>query len=219
MYLITRPNYTATREQLIEDLWPDGDLSAGSNSLNQSLYFLRRQFDPWYEDDVSAEYVSFASELVSLDAELARADSVEFMRLSREATSLATDAASVTRLLDLYRGQFAADFEYEEWAISWRTRVHAAYLDFACRAIDGLASANSLRAAVDVCLRVLAVDPDARDVERALVWLYWHSGARSAAETQYAHFAAAERADGMTAPSLVAVTRQTTPTAWATTPT
>jgi hypothetical protein len=62
-----------------------------------------------------------------------------------------------------------------------------------------------LKAACDVCLRVLSVDPDAADIERCLIWLYWRSGATSAAETQYAHFAGRERRDGLTATSLAEI--------------
>ena len=46
MYLITRPSFTANREQVLDALWPDADPASSSNSLNQSLYFLRREIDP-----------------------------------------------------------------------------------------------------------------------------------------------------------------------------
>jgi ATP/maltotriose-dependent transcriptional regulator MalT/DNA-binding SARP family transcriptional activator len=211
VYLITRPRHTATREQIIEDLWPEGDLGSGSNSLNQSLYFLRREFDPWYEDDVSAEYIRFASDLVSLDPDLVTADSVRFMESARRAMSGRIDLAQAGAVLDMYRGRFATDFEYEEWAQSWMTRVHAVFLHFARAMLDEAVHQASMPVAADVCQRVLNVDPDARDLEMALVWTYARLGARSAAETQYAHFAAAERDDGIQPPSLASLIAQTSP--------
>ena len=69
MYLVTRPGHTATREQVLDELWPDNDPGSASNSLNQTLYFLRREIDPWYEDDVSIEYVFFEGDLLWLDPE------------------------------------------------------------------------------------------------------------------------------------------------------
>ena len=66
MYLVTRPAFCANREQILDELWPDGDRSSASNSLNQSLYFLRREFDPWYEDGVSVDYLTFQGDLVWL---------------------------------------------------------------------------------------------------------------------------------------------------------
>jgi DNA-binding SARP family transcriptional activator len=197
MYLVTRPNYTATRDQVVEDLWPDGESSAALNSLNQSLYFIRREIDPWYEDDLSPEYVAYQSELVSLDPDLVLVDSGSFLTRSRQLMASDFSQTEATELLDRYRGQFCPEFEYEEWALGWRARVHAAYLDFAGRAIARLASASDYRSACDVALRVLCVDPDAEDIERKLVWLYWRSGARSSAQTHHAHLAARERDDGL----------------------
>ena len=57
MLLVTRPGHTATREQVLDELWPDSDPESAANNLNQSLYFLRRDIDPWFEDDISVEYV------------------------------------------------------------------------------------------------------------------------------------------------------------------
>ena len=31
-------------------------------------------------------------------------------------------------MLALYRGHFAPEFEYEEWADEWRTHLHTTYL-------------------------------------------------------------------------------------------
>jgi LuxR family transcriptional regulator, maltose regulon positive regulatory protein len=202
LYLVTRPNCTATREQVIEDLWPDGDLSAGTNSLNQSLYFLRREVDTWYEDDVSPQYITFEAELIALDADLVRADSREFVARSRALMSGGAEPAEIQQLLDSYRGHFAPEFEYEEWAMAWRSRVHAAYLDFARYAISAFVRADRLKPACDAALATLGVDPQASDVERSLIWLYWRIGATSAAERQYAHWAREQRADGFSADPL-----------------
>jgi len=195
MYLVTRPNHTATREQIVDDLWPDGDITSGLNSLNQSLYFLRREIDPWYEDDISAEYITYQAELVAFDQSLVRIASVEFVQRSRELLARDYLAGEAAALVDSYGGPFSPEFEYEEWAIAWRTRVHGAYLHAARSAIVRLANRFDYRSATDLALRVLAVDPAALDVERDLVWLYWRLGAKSAAEAQYRHLRAQESAD------------------------
>jgi two-component SAPR family response regulator len=121
-------------------------------------------------------------------------------------TAIRVEGARALR--EMYRGQFAPEFEYEEWAISWRARVHGAYLDFARASTQQFADLGELKAGIDVCLRVLSVDPHADDIERSLVWLYWRSGARSAAETQYAHYASEERRDGLMATSFSEIVSQ-----------
>ena len=69
-YLITRPDMSATRDQVLDALWPDLDPEVAVNSLNQTLYFLRRVFEEDYSDDLSPGYVHHDSDVVWLDPEL-----------------------------------------------------------------------------------------------------------------------------------------------------
>jgi DNA-binding SARP family transcriptional activator len=197
MYLVTRPNGTAQREQILEDLWPDTDPSSASNSLNQSLYFLRREIDPWYEDDVSADYVAYESELLWLDSGLVRVASIEFVADVRRSMSQHFNSADAIALLERYGGPFCPEFEYEEWAMTWRSRAHSAFLSFAHTAAAQLIERVDIRGARDVALQVLSVDPTAADLERVLIWTYWRLGNTSAASAQYQHLAAQESADGL----------------------
>ena len=197
MYLVTRPNFTATREQVLDELWPDADPTSATNSLNQSLHFLRRSLDEWYEDDVSAGYLRFESDVVWLDSELVSSTSAQFLRELRRTEPSGADLADLWRVIKLYRAPFAPEFEYDEWAISWRSRLHAAFLEFSARTIDALVSRQRLDEARDVAAQALEIDPTAQDAERRLVWLYWHLGARSAAAAQYSHLAAQDRSDGL----------------------
>ena len=207
MYLVTRPNFTATREQVLEDLWPDGDPDSGANSLNQSLHFLRRELDPWYEVDVSHDYVVFESELLWLDNDLTDVASTSFLREARRIDVAAVPAEEVVSLIQRYTGQFCPEFEYDEWAITWRARVHAAYLDLAHQGIRTLAFRSDLASALAIANSALTIDPTASDIERKLIWLYAKSGSDSAANAQFEHMASAMRADGLIPPSLGEVIR------------
>ncbi len=194
MYLLTRPGLSANREQVVDALWLDADPSGATNNLNQSLYFLRREIDPWYEDDVSVDYVHFQSDLVWLDPDLVRSDSLDLLRSSQLRPE--RSVGELSRDLMNYRAPFAPEFEYEEWAMSWRSRLHSTFLDLANDLIDRYVEAADLPAAVRVAVHVLHVDEDASDVERRLVWIYRQLGLLSAARAQYAHLAATELADG-----------------------
>ena len=68
--LLSRPRFASTREEVVESLWPDLDPSAALNSLNQTVYFLRRVFEPEYEEDMSPGYVGQDGETIWLDPEL-----------------------------------------------------------------------------------------------------------------------------------------------------
>ena len=86
--------------------------------------------------------------------------------------------------------------------MAWRSRVHATFLELATRSTDRAIGFGDLTSARDVAVTALDVDGDQLDLERRLVWLYWHLGARSAAAAQYDHFAARQREDGLEAEPL-----------------
>jgi DNA-binding SARP family transcriptional activator len=211
MYLVTRPAFSANREQVLDELWPETDPSSGSNSLNQTLYFLRRELDPWYEDDFSVDYIAFQGELIWLDPALVMVESVSFFGAAQELMRKPAQLDAVIDVLVRYRGPFAPEFEYEEWAMAWRSRVHATFLELASRTLERAIREGDLEAARDIAVYCLEVEPDNPDVERRLIWLYWHLGARAAAATQHDHLMRIERSDGVDPTPLEELVRQPLP--------
>jgi DNA-binding SARP family transcriptional activator len=209
-FLLTRPGYTAAREQVLENLWPDSPPDVGKNSLHQTVYFLRRELEPDYADYLSAGYVRLEGELVWLDPELVDSASHQF---AERAASLDRDAAGAFEALSIYKGRFAPEFEYEDWAIATRDALHAAYLELVARALKHCAGQGDwLRGAATARL-ALAVDPAAEEIERNLIALYHHAGSHAAAAEQYAHFASAHRAEyGLEPPSLETLLTNLNPT-------
>ena len=53
LYLVTRPRQIATREQVMEELWPNQTPSSATNSLHQTLHFVRRDIAPWQDGGAS----------------------------------------------------------------------------------------------------------------------------------------------------------------------
>ncbi|HXX59693.1 MAG TPA: BTAD domain-containing putative transcriptional regulator [Candidatus Sulfotelmatobacter sp.] len=191
MYLASRPRQSATREQVLDDLWPALAPAAASNSLNQTMYFLRRSLDPWYEDGVSVDYVRHEEELVSLPAELVKLASVEFQTAAR--SLLRQPDRSLDAMLPAlakYSGRFAPDFEYEEWSIDWRAFLHGTYLDLLVAAERQLVQLGDLAGAASLARTALQVDPRNPDLHEALVWTLATAGSRPAASEAYSHYAA-----------------------------
>jgi DNA-binding SARP family transcriptional activator len=202
MFLVTRPQLTATREQVLDQLWPDADPDSASNSLNQSLYFLRRDIDPWYEDGLSIDYLHFEGDILWLDADLTRIQSSSFMQAVRDTQRAGNPTSMAAAALREYAGRFAPEFEYDEWAIGWRHRLHAEFLGLAAATLGELENSGDLSEARDIASHVLDIDSTAREIEQRLIGIYWKLGARSAALSQYAHLVAADRADGLEPPSI-----------------
>ena len=101
------------------------------NNLNQTLYFLRRDIERWYEEGVSVDYVKFEGELLWLDAE--SFGSPAALSIARWTLVYGWDplADAHRQRSSMYEGRFAPEFGYEDWSTGWRERLHARYLDLA----------------------------------------------------------------------------------------
>jgi DNA-binding SARP family transcriptional activator len=201
-FLASRPRLEATREEVMEALWPDMNPDAALNSLNQTIYFLRRIFEPAYEEDSSAGYLRQESDVVWLDPDLVTSRSRTCAGLMAQ---LETEASPelVRALSDEYVGRFALDFSYDDWATDYRDWLHIAYL----RAIEGavqsdMASGHFARG-IALARRALEVDPRLDALELSLVRLLKGAGAHSAAAEQYQRYAEIQKRDfGVDAPGL-----------------
>jgi DNA-binding SARP family transcriptional activator len=191
-FLITKTDLSATRDQVLDALWPELDPEVAINSLNQTLYFLRRVFEENYAEDLSPGYVHHDSDVLWLDPELVTSRTVACRRMIH-AMPPSPSPDDVERLTVMYRGRFALDFEYEEWAGAYRDSLHAAYLEIVERSVlDDLTAGHHDRG-IRIARRALDVDPSAEQIEVSLLRLYRLSGAHSAAAEQYGHYATVMR--------------------------
>ena len=202
LYLVTRVDLAANREQVMEALWPDQTPKSALNSLHQTIFFLRRELEPWYEDSATAEYVHMDAELVYLDPVLFQVDSVAFARQSADIVGAGTAGSRGPEMLALYRGHFAPEFEYEDWASEWRTHVHTSYLHLDHATSTDLIGEGRYGEVVEVLTPVVALDPSAFELRGSLVGCLDKEVARDASLAQYRSMAVAhERELGLPARS------------------
>ena len=202
LYLVTCISLGAAREQVMESLWPDQSPKSALNSLHQTIFHLRRDIEPWFEEGVTADYLHLEGEMVWLDGDLFQIDSVAF---ARQAGGILASGSAVTRgpeLLRLYRGHFAPEFEYEEWAVEWRSHLHTTYLHLAHATSRALVDEHRFGEAVEVLSPVVALDPTAFDMSATFVACLAATGATDAAHAHYRSLAAShERELGLPARS------------------
>ena len=191
-FLVSRRGFSATRDEVLEALWPELEPTVALNSLNQTVYFLRRVFEPEFSEDLSPGYLQHDSNVLWLDTDLVAARSTSCWDLVRDATA-GWSPSNVEALASTYVGKFALDFAYEEWAIAYRDSLHAAFLQVIETAVARDTAMGAFDRAIDLARRALATDPDAEQIEVSLLRLYRLSGAHSAAAEQYAHYANAIR--------------------------
>ncbi len=186
-FLLSRPGLSATRDQVLDALWPDTDPDQAVNSLHQTVYFLRRIIEPSYSDDLSPGYLSQDTELIWLDSELIASRSV---RCREQMRGLGPEppVPAVLALASEYRGKFALDFSYEDWASMHRDSLHAQYLEVMERAIAFSTATGRFSEAMELSRALLETDPSLDQVEASLVKMYRLLGAHAAAAEQYQHY-------------------------------
>jgi DNA-binding SARP family transcriptional activator len=187
-FLLTRPQFTASREQVMDALWPEMDPIQAANSLNQTAYFLRRVFEPNCDDDTTAGYLRARGDLIWLDSDLVSSRSSECLGLIAAMRNDRSPELAV-KLAESYSGRFAVDFLYDDWSASFRDTLHASYLDRVEKAIQRDMTCGAFDRAITIAQHAIAVDPDAEQIELALLRLYRLTGAHAAAAEQYAHYA------------------------------
>jgi DNA-binding SARP family transcriptional activator len=202
--LLSRPNFAASREEVLEGLWPDLDPSSALNSLNQTAYFLRRVFETNYSEETSPGYLVQDGETIWLDSELVTSRSQRCRDLIRASTPGA-DPEVAASLATEYRGQFALDFAYDDWASSYRDSLHASYLRVMEQAIRMDIDAGDFSRGTALAERAVEMEPSSEELRVCLVRLYRLSGAHAAAAEQYAHYAHALREIGVDPPAFAEV--------------
>jgi DNA-binding SARP family transcriptional activator len=190
-YLVSRPNLAATKDEVLDALWPELGPETAGNSLHQTIYFLRRVFEPEYREGYSAGYVVFDGEVVRLEEQLIDSSSRRCWRLLTDARRSGQDI--VDELLTAYTGRFALDFAYEEWASDYRDTLHAAVLGSVELAVNKSMERGDHDRAIDLAHSVLSLDPTADSIELTLLRAYKAGGRPAAAAEQYAHYSSVLR--------------------------
>lgn len=124
--LAARSHTTLTRDAAVDLLWPEADVDAAINSLNQTVYQLRRYIEPSYRGGDSPEYVISTADQVALNPDLVRTDLEEVRRLPLRLSGAdwSQRQSAARRAAALVRGEFLADLRYEEWTTVQQLTIH-----------------------------------------------------------------------------------------------
>lgn len=123
---VTAPDYRRSRDEIIDALWPESSLEAGSTNLRYTLHLLRRMFgnrDP--------TPILFEKHLVALNpAYRWEVDLDQFERMVRRAGD---DARMLEWAAQFYRGEPLIEDRYADWAIPVRERIQRLWRDVCLR--------------------------------------------------------------------------------------
>jgi DNA-binding SARP family transcriptional activator len=180
-----------TREMTLEILWPDSDPESAINSLNQTVFQLRRYIDPGYRGGESPEYITSTTEHVGLNADLILTDVSEVGRLTGRLSTLDWHQrqAIAARTIQLVRGEFLADLRYEHWASRQQMIIHARIRKSLLPIAQGSATSYTHDVAAQAANALLLIDPFDEPALISLAESMHKSGRRAAAHQVIADFA------------------------------
>jgi LuxR family maltose regulon positive regulatory protein len=155
--------------RVAESLWPQSDEDSAADALVTTLHRLRKLLD----QDAT---VTLTDARLTLDPRLVWVDAWAFDRSASEFESLAAVGGSPEAMhraggqaLGHYRGRLLPPNEGGIGVIDQRERLHARFRRVAERKADARAALADWAGLLALCHRVLAIDPVAEPIYRALM--------------------------------------------------
>lgn len=179
----------ATRDELIELLWPDGDLQKTTMRLRSTLRLLRKALCPAWQPE--ADYVLYQNECYRLDPlARTRSDLQQFQQwIARaRASEGSTRYSSCAQALTHYGGSLLPG-TYNEWVLQQRDQLLEDWLWAQEEQIAGLLHNERLAAAEAQARQVIQVDPGRERAWQMLLQSLRRQGRRAEAARMYQVFA------------------------------
>ncbi len=175
-------NASIARTELMKALWPEQDEERARNRLHHTIHLARKAFAVHLGPDVATlvidgERVSIArSGGIQIDAQ-------EFCAVVAGDDTEPGRPQRVERAIELYRGDFAADWDDCEHVHGLRTYFRQSYRALLCEGADSAVAGEDLQAASTWAERLVLAEPERPDRYRhVLLWLA-ESGAADSALT------------------------------------
>lgn len=179
-YLAAQNDHGARRDAVVALFWPELDTAHARGALRQSLRFLRRELGAGILNGHGDEGVAFEPATVWCDA-------LAFQQ--------ACAAGEPARALQLYRGDFLADFfvtgisaELERWIESERVRLRRLAARAAAEVAQRAERDGDLVAATNAARQAVAFDLDDEPALARLIELLDRSGDRAGALNAFETF-------------------------------
>ncbi len=191
-YLLLHRRAPASRDVLIDAVWPDLGVEDGRRRLHQAVYSARHALDEVAPGIVAVEFVGSGYRLRVDEAYRLVIDVEEFETLVDRATKLERDGDDEQAIDVLaqaeatYTGGLLADTRCAEWALPDAERLRLRYIGAANELGERLLANGEAQRALAVFSRVSAIDPWNEESIRGTMRAYHLLGQDSIARQVYA---------------------------------
>jgi DNA-binding SARP family transcriptional activator len=182
--LATYPRHTLHRDQILDILWPDVELSSAVNSFGKALYAARRALEPELLPRESSTYLRMTDSLVGLDTEHVLIDADHFQLLAESALRQG-DVAGYESALAAYGGELLPEDRYEDWCAERRDFLADLHIRLLLSLAESMEKRGAHSASADRLREALQHDPTRQEIHRRLMITYASAGTRDLAVRQF----------------------------------
>ena len=188
-YILLNRHYPVNRETLASVFWGEYSTAVSKKHLSKAIWRLRRAFQniniPVEEYlSITPDSISFLdSTQYSLDIEVFEDVVLRYQNIDGKKL-LPHQAAELEEAVSLYSGDLLEGV-YLDWALNERERLSLLYQNTLVQLMDYHEVNRSYSRALDYGRLLLRRDEAYENIHRKMMRLYWLSGQRSAALTQY----------------------------------
>jgi len=180
-FFISNKDKWFTREQLVDQLWPDLDLEASNQNLKVALNALNRALEPEREPGHNPFFVTRRETLYGLNPNAQiYLDTDDFLTLA--SSNRDEDLATA---LQIYRGDYLPDATAESWANEKREHLREIYLYAAHKLANRHLQEGQCDEAMRICHDILSVDPCNEPAYRVLMRCHAARGNLAAVHSVY----------------------------------
>lgn len=169
------------KDQAIEFLWPEADLTSGTNNLYNTLHTLRQTLDNGLGEGTAGAVLRFEDGVLSLTPAV-RVDVQIFEQLWARPKRSATDYELA---LSLYQGDLLPDDRYEEWTLIPRQALFQRQREARFALAASRREGHDYNGALTLITPLLASDQADEEAYRELMVLNTLAGKRHEALRQY----------------------------------
>jgi DNA-binding SARP family transcriptional activator len=188
-YLLYHHNKPIHREILMSTFWPHSCSESARNSLNTALYNIRKTLQSVQEKpDLllyknECYYINPALKVVTdADQFIAHLNKGRHLDLSK---GLENSVEEYNHAVELYVNDFLEELRYEDWCDPIRDNLRESYLLALNRLSYFFFESELYSIAINLCQKILIIDPYLEEVHQRLIICYYKTGARDKAIRQY----------------------------------
>lgn len=175
------PKHRLQRDQLLEWLWPGGDVETSANNLYQALYAARKVLKSLQ----SFLVIRFDGDFLCLVADPPLWVDVEAFEAAAEQAGKYQDMPHYLAAVSLYSGDLLPENRYEEWTLVKREELLQSYLNLLQALAHLQETDEDYQAAILTYQRLVAHDPLMEEAHAGLMRNFALTGRRSQALHQY----------------------------------